>query len=369
MAQSDTQLTRSPQHMSAQPIVTAYLARKSPEFQTLTGLREKVDIALQALSVSDQTDDEPQGWANPNGDTFFQAQRQNADDADAKTAKIFYKIMRRIAKEIQKSKGALSITNRASSQCSILDFCTAPGGFLGAALAMNPGSHAVAFSLPTASGGHEILLPKTAAQEIRLLDITMLAADMGVIDIPTDHEDAKNFLPRQLKAQSLHNLVLCDGQVLRTHPRASYRDKREARRLTLTQLALGLEHVIPNGTMIVLLHKVDAWHSVCLLQTFSRFATVRLMKPVKAHATRSSFYMIATDIQALHPEAVRAVAEWKAVWKTATFGTDEEYKAVLERTEADVEQVLKDFGPSLVAMGREIWEIQARALEKMSWTR
>ena len=49
------------------------------------------------------------------------------------------------------------------------------------------------------------------------------------------------------------DLVICDGQVLRTHARAGYKEAREARKLIVTQLALGSEHVRQGETMVVLL--------------------------------------------------------------------------------------------------------------------
>ena len=74
--------------------------------------------------------------------------------------------------------------------------------------------------------------------------------------------------------------------------------------------------------------------------------------------------MIATNIQSQHCEAVLAVEGWKREWKIATFGTDEEYKKELRAACLDAEEVLGEFGSELVRLGREVWGIQARALEK-----
>src|SRR2546423_6558730 len=74
--------------------------------------------------------------------------------------------------------------------------------------------------------------------------------------------DARSLLPQQFDPGQLFDLVLCDGQVLRTHVRAPYREMREARRLAVTQLAIGLEHLRIGGTMVVLLHKVEATDTV-----------------------------------------------------------------------------------------------------------
>ena len=251
----------------------------------------------------------------------------------------------------------------------ILDMCMAPGGFLQTALSVNPTAHAVAFSLPMGMGGHKVLIPKDEKIVLKFLDITMLAVDMGVVDFPLDHEEYSRFLPCHFGAEDMFDLVLCDGQVLRTQSRAEYREKREARRLSVTQLALGLEHIRAGGTMIMLLHKVEAWHTVSLLYSFSKFSSVRLFKPTTGHTKRSSFYMVATKIQRQHPEAVRAIEKWKAIWKAGTFGNDEEYWKAVRDCDPDVKEVLKDFGLSLVELGRETWATQARALAKAPFIR
>jgi 23S rRNA U2552 (ribose-2'-O)-methylase RlmE/FtsJ len=192
---------------------------------------------------------------------------------------------------------------------NILDMCAAPGGFLATAMKLNPECEAVGFSLPPSDGGYNVLLPGDQRNCVRFLDITMLAADMGVTNIPEKHPDAGKFLPCQIGETQLFDLVLCDGQVLRTHARAraSYRETREPARLKTTQLALGLEHIRPGGTMIVLFHKVESWDTVCFLRRFSKFSSVQLYKPTAGHAKRSSFYMVATNVKRQDPEAILAI--------------------------------------------------------------
>ena len=193
-----------------------------------------------------------------------------------------------------------------------------------------------------------------------VLDVTMLAVDMGVTDIPVDHPDAENFLPRTLLPDDSFDLILCDGQVLRTHPRASYPEAKVARRLAASQLALGLERVRPGGTMIVLLHRIELWSTVCLLHIFSKFSSLTLFKPTAGHARRSSFYMGTTEINPQHPEAELAIEKWKKIYKTATFGTQDEYETVLMEGDKAVEEVLEEFGSELIRLGKKIWRIQAK---------
>ncbi|KAH6868980.1 hypothetical protein B0T10DRAFT_501928 [Thelonectria olida] len=335
---------------SASSIIAAYLVDNVPEFRELAELRTK-------------------GWSNPKGDAFFRKQRRNADESDEKTAVYFYNLMKIIGQELQDNTNAFALRTRSTKPPSILDMCMAPGGFLAKALSFNPNARALAFSLPASAGGHRVLLPRSLNIEKRFLDITMLAEDMGVRTLPTEHPGVGGFLPRHLEPWQRFDLIICDGQVLRTHSRAFYREKREAVRLTATQLALGLEHVRLGGTMIVLFHKVEAWDTVTTLRRFHRFASVKLFKPKRGHATRSSFYMVATDIQSQGPEAIAAVERWKTIWRAATFGSDEEYECMLCEDELDAEELLRKFGSELVGLGREVWKVQADALAKASFIR
>jgi 23S rRNA U2552 (ribose-2'-O)-methylase RlmE/FtsJ len=287
-----------------------------------------------------------------------------ADAGDPETARVFYRMMQKIGWELHVSTGAFTCGSSQGKPPNFLDLCMAPGGFLDTAMRLNPHSTATAYSLSVADGGHPILLPNNSGVEIKLLDVTLLAADMGVEDIPEDHPDRPSFLPREFCDGRVFDTVLCDGQVLRTHTRASYRKNREARRLTVTQLALGLEHIKPGGTMIVLLHKVEAIDTVELLYQFDHFSTIRLFKPAPSHAKRSSFYMVASDIQTGHPEVATAIVRWKRMWEVATFGNDDDYEIQVRENSSRVQDILDAFGQELVRMGKDIWDIQARALSK-----
>ncbi|KAL6879193.1 hypothetical protein J3F83DRAFT_758880 [Trichoderma novae-zelandiae] len=327
-------------------VLKAYLLQNAPEYRALDALRQK-------------------GWENKAGDEFFAKQRQQADRADEQTAHFFYKMMKAIASEMNHATGALRVHVKWPGKARILDFCAAPGGFLETAMGMNRGAEATGFSLPPTQGGHDIIMPLGPAVTFEYADITMFAGDMGFTDIPGDNPEAESFelVPRIQGARRFH-LVLCDGQVLRTHVRAAYREQWEAQRLAATQLAIGLEHVSLGGTMVVLLHKLDAVDTVSLVYTFSRFSTVQLFKPRRAHAKRSSLYMIATNIQGNSPLAQEAVESWKQTWRVMTFGSDEERKQNISEGHMDEQVLVEQFGPQLVRLGRGLWDIQARALEK-----
>ncbi|KAG8630244.1 hypothetical protein KVT40_001863 [Elsinoe batatas] len=309
-----------------------------------------------------------QGWQSSESDAYFEAQRHQADHCDDKTAWMFYDMMKEIAKDMHHTTGGLHIEHLPHDDARILDCCMAPGGFLSVCLEINPGHRAVAFTLPVDEGGHRVLLPLDDGRvKTNFLDITMLSGDVGVTKIPFNHPDAVNFLPQQLPPEKTFDIVLCDGQVLRTHQRASYRERREARRLTLSQIILGLEHIDPGGTMIILLHKLETFNTANLLHKFSKFASLKVYKSVKYHAKRSSFYLIATNIQPYHVEALSVVSAWKKLWITATLGTDMEYERQLREEELGVYSLLNEYGPELMRLGQEIWCTQANALARMTW--
>ena len=183
-----------------------------------------------------------------------------------------------------------------------------------------------------------------------------------VFNLPEGHEDAENFLPQQLEEGQLFDLVICDGPVLRQHSSAPYGESQGARRVAITQLALGLQHLRPGGTMIVLLHRLETWNTVNLIWEFHKISSVRLFKPKSCYTKRSTFYMVATNVESQRPEAIEAVKLWKRIWWMATFGSDEEYGKVLLDEESSVETLLEGFGPELVNLGKAIWKTEADSL-------
>ncbi len=220
------------------------------------------------------------------------------------------------------------------------------------------------FSLPIHEGCHALLLPKRLASTVKFLDLTMLAADMGMQELRQHHPDVHNFLPEELQSEMVFDLVICDGQVLRTQHLPSYREVREARRLIVTQLALGLQHIRPGGTMVILLRKVEAWETILTLRLFSKMSTMALFKPGKYHAKRSSFYLVAKNIVTEHPNARPAIDEWKRRWTLATFGSQEELDGLIRGRKETLPGVLGAFGPELIQHGEAVWEVQANALSK-----
>lgn len=311
-----------------------------------------------------------QGWANRDGDEFFKNQRQRADHADDRGRNIFFKMMQGIGDELEDATGMLTQHGKPPE---VLDLCMAPGGYTASALKYNPHAHVSGMTLPEEEGGHKLLVrhgQKDPRVEVAKLDITMLWSEFCPEDIPEDHPDKVKFLHgERLYLNRSFDLVFCDGQVLRTHARSTYRESKEALRLICSQLILAMQRIRPGGTMMILLHKLDAWDSIKLLFQFHNFASIQLFKPKKKHSIKSSFYLIANNVNPSHPMAISAVAGWKNDWRRATFAYDRDTTVDVETTPSrntntsEESNMLTEFGSTLINLGEPIWAIQRDALK------
>ncbi len=274
-------------------------------------------------------------------------------------------MMQAIGKELQDATGAFSFSNK---MIQVLDLCMAPGGFAAYSLQENPMGVVDAFSLPEAEGGHPVLVPKRDTRvRVCFTDITMWAEELGVDHIPDNHPDASKFQSAWPYRCRAYDLVICDGQALHAHEVAEYRKRTEQTRLLNSQLVLGLQRIKAGGTMIVLLHKPYKWRCVKLLYTFSRFSDIQLFKPRRYHREKSSFYLIAKNVQPKSEAAIHAINTFRRLWCCATFETDQSEGENDERDGDDMGSILEEFGPAFIELARPIWAIQAAALGEARW--
>jgi peptidoglycan/xylan/chitin deacetylase (PgdA/CDA1 family) len=118
----------------------------------------------------------------------------------------------------------------------------------------------------------------------------------------------------------------------------------------------------------MLLHKIEALDTVELLYRFSRFSDIQVFKPAKKHAIRSTFYLIAKNVEPNAEAARQAVEAWKEAWWNATFGGVEGVGASKIDIKDDYAQsVIDNFGDELARLARPVWRIQADALSKTAF--
>ena len=317
-----------------------------------------------------------QGWNNTEGDKHFQKLRERADSSnhDKTQQKIFWDLNIRIGHELH-GAGAFDISNPVEPNPTSLHLCIAPGGYTWHLLEIYPEATVKGITLPPHLGGHPMCLDhgdKDPRVQVKFMDLTMLAVEFGtsMSEIPKDHPDVKKFSSDRPFLGETFDLVISDGQILRTHFREEYRQNREVLRLNVAQLILGLTRIKRGGTFVMLLHKADAFDNIELLKVFDTIAKIRLFKPRCAHSQRSSFYLIAKDVDPTHPKAQEAIRKWKDDWKKATITGDEGTGMNKEMQTVDhVKAVLEEFGPRLIQLGKEIWLIQKNALAKASYTK
>ncbi|TLD28615.1 hypothetical protein PspLS_03736 [Pyricularia sp. CBS 133598] len=320
------------------------------------------------------------GWSSDTGDEHFQKQRQRADNANEKDQVVFFKLMIGLGFHMNKATSVFRVQSdrkHSSSRTPMaLDLCIAPGGFAYVTLKISPKVMVYGITLPEDKGGHKVRVLDQGQNfasrvNIDFRDITMLAAEMGCSpdDVSADHPDAAELSFDRPFADLKFDLVLCDGQVLRNHERSAYREAGEAARLSSSQLVMALQRIRYGGTIVALMHQVDALRSFCTLSHFASFSELQLFKPAKTHGTRSSFYMIATKVRPGSEGAKLAVEEWKGVWKSATLDSIEGHHKKLHSLVSceQLEDMLNDFGPQYLELARPIMATQAEALRNAPW--
>lgn len=276
-----------------------------------------------------------------------------------------YEMMQQIGRDMHLQTGAFSLPSSSHNQLRVLDLCMAPGGFSATALKKNSDAVIRGISLPDACGGHQMLLEEDIRSQCQFLDITMLATEFGVSPIPQNHPEHSSFITNRPYHGDSFELVLCDGQLLRTHRRPEHREKFEGLRLRTSQLILALQRIATGGTLVMLLHKADNWGTAQLHHQFNQFSAIQLFKPEKRHNHRNSFYLVAKNIQPHTQAAQAAVSGWKERWRQATFGGPEGTGAfVAYEDTATVQEMIDDFGTKLIELARPIWKIQSDALVK-----
>jgi hypothetical protein len=253
----------------------------------------------------------------------------------------------------------------------------APGGFSMTSKKRLPRSIIDAIALPTELDGYQVMSPEIS-NEIIYADITMFAQELvpGEADrYLSAHPDSAKFHTTRPYLENKYDVVFCGGTVCKDHPREEYRSADcEAPRLWASELVFALNRLKPSGSLVLLLHRVQSWSTVCLIHTFSQFSDVQLFKRPKFHSIKSSFYLVAKNIDLEHETAKTSIHYWRDLWKYLTFGQfSSDILPPLSRlydTDSEFACQLRDeFGPRFVELARPVWEIQKNALSASGFTK
>lgn len=260
-----------------------------------------------------------------------------------------------------------------SSYPRILDLCMAPGGFSATAKRELPESIIDAITLPPQTGGYEVMADNIC-RHITYADITMYSKEM-ISDghIPADRPDSEGFETSSPYVENQYDIVICGGAVAKAHLMERHRSECERSLLTVSQLVFAMNRLKPGGSIVLLLHHVESWDTVCILHAFNQFSHIQLYKHPKYHAIKSSFYLVAKNIDLHHENAIISLSYWKDLWRYLTFkepGNLPSPRSILYKSEDDfIQGVLSEFGPRFLELAGPVWKKQAKALRRLSFIR
>ncbi|KAJ5491105.1 hypothetical protein N7539_002672 [Penicillium diatomitis] len=311
-------------------VIRNYLSPRSSIFQDLIETQDKVKN-------------------DPAADEHFKRLKESIMKVSQDKQLGFFKMGARICSEMQQKEDIIPRPQR-TVQLKAFDICMAPGAFSHVILNVNRFAEIRALTLPKQDGGHELLLPNWQTDrrfKVHFLDVTMLPAAMGFPDlIPTDHPQAVKFSNEFHYKNETFDIVFCDGAVLHTHDRGQ-ETPGEAVRLSSAQLVLGLQNLKSAGTF--------------------KFARVSLFKPTVSHRNRSSFYLIAKNVETTSPEAKKFLRSHRLKWLRKTVESFDLKMPDIEPQEEEepMESIISAIGDELIRLAEPLWKIQILAMKQL----
>ncbi|KAI9372820.1 hypothetical protein BJX61DRAFT_505595 [Aspergillus egyptiacus] len=248
----------------------------------------------------------------------------------------------------------------------------APRGFSATVKGFIPGAHIDGLSLPKENGGIPVM-ERDLFRELALGDITMYVSEMGMDDqIPEHHPDHDNFIVDRPFLAHEYDLIFCGGGVSKTQTRAAYRDDNgEGSRLLFAQLTFAFNRLRQGGSLVILLHKVESWKTVKILYALSQVADLQAFKPPKCHGIKSSFYLVAKNVELTHEPGKQAVAYWREIWRYLTFRECTDVSVPQDPLGEDPDElaaeIINFFGEEFLELARPVWEVQAKRLRIAAW--
>jgi hypothetical protein len=119
-----------------------------------------------------------------------------------------------------------------------------------------------------------------------------------------EHPDLEKFNRDRPYLHQKYDLVFCGGVLATKHSREDYREYCERSRLTLSQLVFAFNRLKSGGSLVLLFHRVESWEAVRMLYIFNMFCDIQVFKPHDIHAIKSSFYLVAKNVNLEHEVAI-----------------------------------------------------------------
>lgn len=280
----------------------------------------------------------------------------------------FYNMMIKVCQELDEATGIITRSGTPDRPLQVLDLCLAPGGFSKGTLTLRPKAQIKGITISDKDGGHTVMLQPADGVRIVYADITMFSAEYGMPNstIPENHPDKGKFSDFRPFGVSRFDLVFCDAQVLRTQDRGEHRGPEiEKIRIRAAQIVMALQRVKVGGNMLILLQHGETPDSIDIIRDISDISgEIEFWKPKNTWAVKSTFYLIARNVNPTTLMAQSIIKKYQALWQLATL-----HGVAPQKTEKEVEVIMKAFGERLVKMSETIWKIQLDALEKSSFIR
>ena len=214
--------------------------------------------------------------------------------------------------------------------------------------------------------------PQDERVKVKFMDITMFAEEFGSPVDNKHHLDWTSLRQKWPYHTPHYDLVICDGVPMRGQNLNDNAISVQPMRLTCAELYLGLKRIRRGGTLIVLLHRINNVRTFRIIKMLHGFSSVQVFKPTKSHAIRSSFYLVAKNVQSDSSACLRAMNLFKTVWEYATFEntSQETFRLCTELTlkEQSLSTELEEFGPWYTELAQPVWRTQADALAVASFT-
>lgn len=190
------------------------------------------------------------------------------------------------------------------------------------------------------------------------------------------HNVRLNNLPQSI-LNSTYDLVILDGHSLRNYVTPNHEPppgRWEAQRLLLSQIIVSLQSVASDGTIVIKLSHPEGYVTATILYMLDQIsAHLELVKPLRMHTKRGTFYAIAKGVGIgdnwLKKE--NYLFRFRLLWYEISFGgANGQGRFLLDEGAKDLDfiasydQLFVGYMERLAELGEDVWRIQGETMHK-----